>query len=112
MSSKLVQKYIEEIILMGIREDGRELLELRQADLVFNQTQDGVEVALGKTKVFAKVSSRITEPSLSKPNEGSIKFSVNLRIAQESGQAFENQKSIDLSNEIAKYLERNIKGSK
>lgn len=112
MGSKLLVNVLNELTVMGMREDGRGLLEMRELNIVFNQTQDGCEVSLGKTKVFAKVFAKITEPSLSKPNEGSIKFAVNLRVAQDSRQAFSNQKSIDLSNEIAKFLEKNIKGSK
>jgi len=88
------------------------MLEMRNLKIVFNDTQDGCEVSLGATRVFAKVSAKILEPSLTRPGEGSIRFSVNLRMAQDSSQAFSNQKSIELSNEIAKHLEKNIKGSK
>lgn len=112
MNSKSKVSFIESLIAEGQRSDGRDLLEMRNLRLVFNQTNDGCEVSLGKTVVFCKVSAKITEPSLAKPSEGSINFMINLRVAQESSQAFSNQKSIQLSNELSKYLERNIKGSK
>lgn len=112
MTSKNLTNFVNKITTQGMREDGRQMLEMRGLKIVFNATGDGCEVSLGKTKVFAKVHARINEPTLAKPNEGSIKFQVNLRIAQESIQSFTNQKSMELSTEISKYLERNIKGSR
>jgi exosome complex RNA-binding protein Rrp42 (RNase PH superfamily) len=112
MNSKNQSNFVNDITLSGSREDGREMLEMRHLRIIFNDSNDGCEVSLGKTKVFAKVFAKITEPSLSKPSEGSIKFMINLRIAENTNQTFNHQKSIDLTNELAKYLERNIKGSR
>lgn len=80
--------FVQTITQQGLRLDGRGLLEMRSLKIIFNEQDDGCEVSLGRTKVFAKVHAKITEPSLSKPNEGQIKFSINLRIAQDSVQAF------------------------
>lgn len=112
MNSKNQVNFINRITLEGGREDGREMLEMRHLQIIFNDTNDGCEISLGKTKVFAKVFAKITEPSLSKPSEGSIKFLINLRVAEQTNQTFTHQKSIDLSNELSKFLERNIKGSR
>lgn len=112
MNSKNQTNFVNSITLGGNREDGREMLEMRHLRIIFNETNDGCEVSLGKSKVFAKVFAKITEPSLSKPSEGTIKFMVNLKIAEQTNQTFSHQKSMDLSNEISKYLERNIRGSR
>lgn len=112
MAAKNVTQFIKNITTEGLREDGREMLDMRNLRILFNQAFDGCEVSLGKTKVFAKVSAKITEPALSKPSEGIIKFSINLKLAHDSAQNFTNLKRMELTNELSKYLERNIKGSR
>jgi exosome complex RNA-binding protein Rrp42 (RNase PH superfamily) len=106
------RQFIREATTIGLRDDGRQLLEMRQMKIIFNEKNDGVEVSLGKTKVYAKISSKIIEPSASKPSEGKMRFLVNLRILQDTQQSFNSQKGGNLATEIGKVLERGIKGSK
>lgn len=112
MHSKNLSNFLNSIMLQGGRADGREMLEMRHLKIIFNQANDGCEVSIGKTKVFSKVFAKITEPSLAKPSEGTIKFLINLKVGEQSVQTFNHQKSQDLANELSKYLERNIKGSR
>lgn len=110
--SKANKEFLRESLTVGIRDDGRQMLEMRNMRLVFSQKNDGVEVSLGKTKVFAKISSDIIEPSKSKPSEGKMRFLINLRLMRDTKQGFLESSENDLSTEISKVLERSIKGSK
>lgn len=110
--SKSNKEFIRESIEMGIREDGRQMLEMRNMKLIFSKKNDGVEVSLGKTKVFAKISSKIIEPSKSKPSEGKMRFIINLKLMRDTKQGFLEMNDNDLSTEISKVLERSIRGSK
>lgn len=80
--------------------------------IIFNEQQDGVEISLGKTKVYSKISSKIVEPSSNSPNEGKIQFVVNLKLLMDTKQAFSETRAGELSIEISKVLERIIIGSK
>ena len=104
--------FVRSSVTLGLRQDGRQMLEMRQMRIVFNKDKDGVEVALGKTIVFAKISSKIIEPAKNKPSEGKMRFIVNLRVTQDTKQGFKSQKPATLATEINKVLERSIKGSK
>lgn len=106
------KEFIRSSLSIGIRNDGRQLLEMRNMKIIFSKKNDGVEVSLGKTKVYAKISSKIIEPSKAKPSEGKMRFLINLRLLRDSKQAFLEISENDLSTEISKVLERSIKGSK
>lgn len=80
--------------------------------IIFNESRDGVEVSIGKTKVFAKISSKIIEPSSNKPSEGKMRFMVNLKMMSDTSQGFDKIRGGDLATEINKVLERSIMGSK
>lgn len=112
--SKVTKDFVQQSIQKGLREDGRGLLELRQLQIIFNFEEDGVEVSLGETRVWAKIKSEIVEPKPERPNEGFLQFKTNLHVLNEPTQDFQNkgQKSGLLSTEVAKILERAIKGSK
>ena len=112
--SKVTKDFVQQSIQKGQREDGRGLLELRQLQIIFNFEEDGVEVCLGETRVWAKIKSEIVEPKPERPHEGFLTFKTNLHVLSEPTQDFKNkgQKSTQLSTEISKILERAIKGSK
>jgi exosome complex RNA-binding protein Rrp42 (RNase PH superfamily) len=105
-------KFIRTSATVGLRDDGRQMLEMRQMKIIFNENSDGVEVSIGKTKVFAKISSKIIEPSSNAPNEGKMSFIINLKIMNDTKQGFTDSRGGDLSTEINKVLERTIMGSK
>ena len=106
------KNFVRESATVGLRDDGRQMLEMRQMRIVFNDNNDGVQVSIGKTKVFAKVSSKIIEPSSNKPSEGQIRFLVNLKMMSDTKQGFAHLRGGDLATEINKVLERSIMGSK
>lgn len=110
--SSNTKNFLKKSIERGLREDGRGLLELRGIQIIFNFEEDGVEVSLGETRVYAKIKSEIVEPRLEGPNEGFLRFKPNLQILAERGMDNSRQKSSILATEIGKILERSIKGSK
>lgn len=109
---KINKEFVRNAATVGLRDDGRELLEMRQMKIIFNKENDGVEVSLGKTVVYAKLTSKIMEPTATRPSEGKIRFIINLRLMQDTNQSYCRQKGGDLATEIGKVLERTILGSK
>lgn len=105
------KKFARDAATVGLRQDGRELLEMRKMKIIFNQKNDGVEISMGNTVVYAKVTSKVIEPSANRPQEGKLRFVVNLRLLQDTPQAFTKHRGGDLATEITKILERNIVGS-
>eukprot|EP01016_Furgasonia_blochmanni_P042452 TRINITY_DN5640_c0_g1_i14.p1 TRINITY_DN5640_c0_g1~~TRINITY_DN5640_c0_g1_i14.p1 ORF type:complete len:506 (-),score=90.52 TRINITY_DN5640_c0_g1_i14:1208-2686(-) len=104
--------FILKALRQGLRLDGRELLDQRKIDVVFGLESGQVELSLGNTMVYAKVSAKITEPRKERPNEGFIRFNVDLSILNFSQQANSIYKANKYATEINKLLERIIKGSK
>ncbi len=49
------KQIIKDSLSIGKRLNGRSLLEQRKLKIVFNKSKTGVEVNLGKTKVFGKI---------------------------------------------------------
>ena len=109
---KINRDFARTAITEGLRDDGRQMLEMRKMRIIMNEGNDGLEVSLGKTKVFAKISSKIIEPPSHRPSEGKMRFIVNLRIMQETRQSMDGQRGGSLATEIGKVLERSIRGSK
>ena len=72
----------------GLRLNGRKLLEQRKLQIVFDYAQEGVEVHIGNTRVFTKVSAKIVEPRKARPQEGFLRFNVNLSLTQEPSHNF------------------------
>lgn len=112
VTPKINKVFVREAAQVGLRDDGRELLEMRSMKIIFNENNDGVEVSLGKTTVYAKLSSKIIEPASHRPSEGKMRFIINLRVMQDTPQAFSKIRGGDLATEIGKVLERNIMSSK
>ena len=81
-SSKI--ENISEGLKRGLRQDGRSLLDSRPLKILFNNTNEGVEVDLGQTKVFAKMTANITEPRLDRQNEGFIIIKADISVLAQS----------------------------
>ena len=77
--------------------------------MLFNNVNEGVEVDLGQTKVFAKMTANITEPRLDRQNEGFINIRADISALATS---VPGKNLRDMSDEIVKVLEKAIKGSK
>lgn len=71
-----------EFVLSGIesetRLDGRGLMETRRIKVILGETCGLVEVICGDTHIVTKTTAEITVPKPERPNEGSLKFNVDL----------------------------------
>lgn len=101
--------HVTEALKRGIRQDGRNLLDSRPLKILFNSVNEAVEVDLGQTKVFAKMTANITEPRIDRQNEGFIIIRADLAAL---GNTYAGKTIRDISDEIVKVLEKSIKGSK
>lgn len=86
-------------------------MDSRSLRVIFGDTVGSVEVIRGDTHVVSKTSAEIIPPKAEKPNEGNLKFNLDLSSLQDSQQPI----SLNIhkySNEIQKLLEKIIKGSR
>ncbi|KAL4464465.1 hypothetical protein ABPG72_021158 [Tetrahymena utriculariae] len=94
-----------------IRLDGRKLMDSRNIQVIFGNNVGEIEVLIGDTHIITKTTAEIIQPKQEKPNEGSLKFNVDLSSMQDEQQP-NNVNIKKYSNEIQKLLEKIIKGSK
>lgn len=105
------QEFILAALSSESRMDGRKLMESRNIKVIFGSNVGEIEVLVGDTHVITKTTAEITPPKIEKPNEGFLKFAVDLsQLNEEQQPRTTNLKK--LSNEIQKLLEKIIKGSK
>ena len=98
---------IEQSIFTGKRLSGRTLFEQRPLKILYNTSKSGVYISLGKTEVFCKITTNITEPRKNRQSEGKFLLKINLN------NLLNKKKNIrEKSDEITKILEKTIKGSK
>ena len=60
------------------RLDGRGWLDQRKLKISYGKDWGSCQVQLGKTIVMAQVSAQVTEPRVSRPNEGILFINVEL----------------------------------
>ncbi|XP_076043227.1 uncharacterized protein LOC143026544 [Oratosquilla oratoria] len=101
---------VQECIKKGIRQDGREFLEVRPVDINFGKDYGSCTVMLGATRVLGQVTGEVVEPRASRPNEGKIQIFVHL--SPMSAPQFEPGRANDLVDELQQILERNVKDSR
>ena len=77
--SNCEKSFLLEGLWEGKRLDGRGMFEERQHEIIiFGNDYGSCQVTLGKTKVQAQVSSSVTEPRVTRPNEGILSIYVDL----------------------------------
>ena len=101
---------IQQGIKSGTRLDGRSLLDSRPLRILYNSQLNGVEISLGQTRVFGKITANITEPRPDKQNQGFIAIRVDLGLL--SAYSSDSGYIRNLNDEIVKVIENSIKGSK
>ena len=114
--SNLERTFILEALCENKRLDGRSLAERRPLSLHFGADEGSALVTLGGgaataevTLVYAMVSASITEPALSRPNEGVLNIHVN--FAPTASPRFTEGQGEE-SVEVSRLLERCIKESR
>ena len=74
-------------------------MESRNIKVIFGSNVGEIEVLVGDTHVITKTTAEITPPKIEKPNEGFLKFAVDLsQLNEEQQPRTTNLKK--LSNEI------------
>ncbi|OWB77529.1 hypothetical protein B5S32_g1698 [[Candida] boidinii] len=81
--------FILEALKQGLRLDSRKLLQMRELDIKLDEKEFGVvEISLGKTKLYIRVSSEIVQPYEDRPFEGI--FQVSTEISPMAAPFFES----------------------
>jgi len=106
------QEFLSKSLKGGLRLDGRGLLDHRNLSISFGFNLGSVELSLGNTKIQSKVTATLEEPKKERPQEGFLKFKVDLSVLDYDKQANSVYHKEKYSNEISKLLENIIKGSK
>ena len=106
------QEFLSKSLKSGLRLDGRGLLDHRNISVSFGFSLGSIELSIGNTKVQSKVTSSLEEPKKDRPNEGFLRFKVDLSIMDFGKQTNSVYHRDKYSNEISKLLEKIIKGSK
>jgi len=100
------RQFITSVLKEGLRPDARGAYDYRPIDVNYGAQWGHVEVTLGKTRVLARVSTYVTTPVPSRPNEGALFFNVNL--SPMSSAKFDGMRT-DFSTVVTRLLERTIK---
>src|SRR5688500_14053851 len=100
--------FLAKSLKSGLRLDGRGLLDHRNISISFGFSLGNVELSLGNTKVQARVTGSLEEPRKDRPNEGFLRFKVDLSIMDFDKQKNHVYDRSKYSNEISKMLEKII----
>ena len=110
--SKNEKGYLLDLLKSGMRFDGRNLLDHRSITINFGYKLGTVELSLGQTRVYSSVTAKLEEPRIDRPNEGFLKFDIDLSILDKDKQMNSIYDLKKYSNEISRIIEKIIKGSK
>jgi len=94
----------------GLRIDGRKKDEYRVMEIVFGNKFGSCLVSLGNTRVLTTITAELSEPRPARPNEGTLKVSVDL--SPMACCKWEGNRQTEDSVEISRVLERSIKEAK
>ncbi len=96
--STLERDFLLRSLGTSLRLDGRGLGERRELQLTLGADPGSCLATLGETRVLAQASSSLTEPQLSRPNEGMLRFEVEFspmaapRFADARSQDFQDER--------------------
>jgi len=108
--SSCEKAFLLEGLWEGKRLDGRGTMEERNLEIIFGKDFGSCQVTLGQTRVQASVSSSVTEPRVSRPNEGILSIYVDLSPI--AAPRFEVGRLTEEGVEINRTLERCLKESR
>jgi len=101
--------FLLEALWEGKRLDGRGMNDLRDLEITYGARFGSCQVCVGPTRVLAQVSATVTEPRLTRPNEG-ILF-VNVELSPMAAPRFEAGRQSEEGVEINRTVERCLKES-
>ena len=108
--SSCEKNFLLEGLWEGKRLDGRGTMEERKLEIFFGKDYGCCQVLLGQTRVQASVSCSVTEPRVSRPNEGILNIYVDLSPI--AAPRFEVGRLTEEAVEINRTLERCLKESR
>jgi len=108
--SSCEKNFLLEGLWEGKRLDGRATMEERKLEIFFGRDYGSCQVVLGQTRVQASVSCSVTEPRVSRPNEGILSIYVDLSPI--AAPRFEVGRLTEEGVEINRTLERCLKESR
>jgi exosome complex component RRP45 len=91
------------------RVDGRRPFDTRRLKVRFGPNDGVCEAQLGPTRVLSSVTAELVEPFPDRPNEGSVRFSVE--FSPMASPSFEAGRPSEEAVEVARVIERSLKGS-
>ncbi|CAH2355270.1 exosome complex component Rrp45p [[Candida] railenensis] len=104
------EHFVREALKLGIRTDGRSLLESRKPIISLSPDLYGfVEIEWGLTKLAVRISAEILQPYEDRPFEGL--FTINTEISPMASPHFENGKNTDDEVLISRLIEKAIRRS-
>ena len=108
--SNCEKQFLLEGLWEGKRLDGRGTFEERKLEIVFGRDYGSCQVRLGETKVQASVSTSVTEPRVTRPNEGVLMVYVDL--SPMAAPKFEVGRLSEEGVELNRTVERCLKESR
>mgnify|MGYP003366842008 CR=1 FL=1 len=108
--------FILEALKQGLRLDSRKLLQMRELDIKLDEKEFGVvEISLGKTKLYIRVSSEIVQPYEDRPFEGIFQVSTEISPMAapffESGSTGLSKSQTDEEILISRLIEKAVRRS-
>ncbi|KAG5513578.1 hypothetical protein PMAC_001010 [Pneumocystis sp. 'macacae'] len=101
------KEFILEALNNNLRLDGRGFDIWRELTLTFGNSYGHVELSLGKTKIFVRISAEITEPYPDKPYEGIFTIDVEMTpIVSSSFESWRPSEEMIISSIIDKAIRR------
>ncbi|XP_058055988.1 uncharacterized protein LOC131207394 [Anopheles bellator] len=101
--------FVQRAILESIRVDGRKLDEFRKLRISFGSEWGLVHIALGETRVLARVTCEVVQPKATRPNEGTL--FINVELGPMAAPHFDGGRQSDESVHLNRILERALKDS-
>jgi len=101
--------FLLEALWEGKRLDGRTVNDMRDLEITYGSMFGSCQVCLGPTRVVAQVSASVTEPRLTRPNEG-VLF-VNVELSPMAAPRFEAGRQSEEGVELNRTVERCLKES-
>ncbi|KTW27927.1 uncharacterized protein T551_02894 [Pneumocystis jirovecii RU7] len=100
------KEFILEALNNNLRLDGRGFDVWRDLKLNFGNSYGHVELSLGKTRIFVRISAEITEPYPDKPYEGIFTIDIEMTPIVSSFESWRLSEEMTVSSIIDKAIRR------
>ncbi|KAK4747543.1 hypothetical protein SAY87_014129 [Trapa incisa] len=104
------KKFIEAALLLGLRNDGRNLYDYRKLTIKFGREDGSSEVQLGQTRVMGFATCKLVQPYRDRPNEGTI--SIFTEFSPMADPSFESGRPGESAVELGRVIDRGLRESR